>query len=199
MTRRPLLKDDGFTLLEALVSLGLLTVVLAAVSLYFLSASATNRRQADTQTATQLAISAMERTSLLPGAAVLSGRSETAVRTQHHAPGVDTYLAPTLTEPAWQTPADEPTTLSLPTTPEPVTIGGTPSKYHRSFYVGTCWRPLTGGDCVVVPASDRPAHQLMYRVVVAITWPSRDCTGGTCSYVTALLHAPTTADPTFGL
>ncbi|GAA0814091.1 type IV pilus modification PilV family protein [Spirilliplanes yamanashiensis] len=202
MRARPGRDDDGHTLLETLVSLGILATVLAALTLFYLASTAATRRQADAQAATQLAVSGMERVSLLTGAALLAGRTEQAVRQQVRAPGVDAYLDPAKTALVWQDPAatgGPAAALSLPTSPQPVLVGGAPTKFRQSWYVGECWRPASGGDCVVVPADQRAGRVHLYRVVVAVTWPSRDCPGGTCAQVTAMLRAPGSADPTFGL
>jgi hypothetical protein len=37
----------------------------------------------------------------------------------------------------------------------------------------------------------------MYRVIVAITWPSPNCTAGLCQYVAAMLIESTLDDPTW--
>jgi hypothetical protein len=123
------------------------------------------------------------------------------VQAQTRVPGVAAYLDPAMTQPAWQLPGaiDPATSLSLPTSAEVVRIGGTTTKFRRSFYVGTCWRSVAGGDCVVVPLVQQTTSIPMFRVIVAITWPSTDCSGGTCSYVAAMLLGADTTDPTFGL
>ena len=194
-------RDDGYTMLETLVSLGIITVVLTALAGFYLQSTATNRRQADTQAATQYAVTASERVSLLPGGALVTGRTEHAVRAQERAPGVEAYLDPSKTRLVWQAPdaTDPPTALSLPTHPERISVDGVPSKFRQSWYVGECWRPTDGGDCVVAPPQEQAGRIRMYRVVVAVTWPSRDCAGGVCSYVAAMLTSTDSADPTFGL
>jgi prepilin-type N-terminal cleavage/methylation domain-containing protein len=194
-------RDDGFTLLETAISLTILGVVLASLTLFFVQATRANRQQADAKTATQLLVSAMDRVSQLPGASLLAGRTQAAVVAQPPAPGVDTYLDPATTQLVWQQPgAIDPTgTITLPTAAERVTIGGVLSRFSRSYYVGACWRTTAGGDCVVVPPAQQAARVHMYRVVVAITWSAADCPANTCSSVAAMLHGSDTADPTFGL
>jgi type II secretory pathway pseudopilin PulG len=193
--------DDGYTLLESLMSISIITTLLAGMTLFFVQVSAVNRNQADAQAATQLAVSSTERVSLLPGRSVLTGRTQAAVLAQTWVPGVSAYLSAGLTELTWQDPSvtDAATALSLPTAAETVAIAGVPSKFSRQWYVGQCWRPVAGGDCVVVPAAQRASRIAMYRVVVAITWPSKDCNSSVCSYVVAMLRSTDTTDPTFGL
>lgn len=191
--------DDGFTLLETLVSIAVIGVVMAGLGLFVLQTEATSRRQADGQTAAQLTAAAMERVSQLAGAAVLHGRTEAAVRAQWQAPapGVGAYLDPAATEPVWEDPAAPAVSVALPTEPQPVPVAGGPSKFSRSWYVGACWQPRFAGGCAVVPAADRAGRVSMYRVVVAITWPSKDCPDNLCSYVTATLVGADLDDPTF--
>jgi prepilin-type N-terminal cleavage/methylation domain-containing protein len=197
--RGPRRRDDGFTLVETVVALGLIGVVMAALVSFFVQSTAVRRKQADMQGAAQAAMAAMERVSLLTGRSVLQGRSDAAVAAQWAAPapGVGAYLDPAKTDRAWdESGAPE---AALPTVPQPVTVGGQPSRYRQSFYVGRCWQPLRAGECVVVPEADRAARIPMYRVVVAVTWNSKDCAASLCSYVTAVLIGANAADPTFGL
>jgi prepilin-type N-terminal cleavage/methylation domain-containing protein len=192
--------DDGFTLVETLVALGLIGVVMAALVLFFIQSTAANRKQADTQGAAQAAMTAMERVSLLTGRSVLQGRTDGAVAAQWAAPapGVGVYLDPAKTERAADE-SDPPGEVQLPTTPEPVLVGGQPSRYRQSFYVGRCWQPPRAGECVVVPEAQRAGRIPMYRVVVAVTWNSKACAQNRCSYVTAVLLGANVDDPTFGL
>jgi prepilin-type N-terminal cleavage/methylation domain-containing protein len=194
-------RDNGYTMLETLVSLAIITIMLTVLAGFYMQSTATNRRQADTQGATQYAVTAFERVSLLPGGALITGRTEHAVRSQERAPGVEAYLDPSKTRLVWQAAdaTDPPTALSLPTHPEPVTVDGVPSKFRQSWYVGDCWRPADGGDCVVATPQQQANRIRMYRIIVAVTWPSRDCAAGVCSYIAAMLTSTNSADPTFGL
>lgn len=108
--------------------------------------------------------------------------------------GVARYLA--LSEPVWDSadPGDAP----LPTTAQPVPLDG--RNLSRTFYVGACWQPrATGGagSCTAAPIVQRSGLVAMYRVVVAITWAGKDCTGGRCSYVATTLVSRSGTDPTF--
>ncbi|GAA0807852.1 type II secretion system protein [Spirilliplanes yamanashiensis] len=190
-------RDDGYTLVEVLVSIGVVGVVMAALGLFFLQTTTAGRRQADEQTAAQLTMAAMEQVSLLNGAALLQGRTQAAVQAQWRAPGVEAYLAAGETELVWSAEPAGPGAAALPTAPEPVLIAGSPSKFSRSWYVGACWQPRRAGECVVVPASQRPSRVPMYRVVIAVTWRSKDCASGLCSYTTATLVGAEQQDPTF--
>lgn len=188
--------DAGFMLLETLLALTIISVVMASVSMFFLQSTAVTRKQADSQAAAQIAMAAVERATVLPGSAVLTGRSEQDVVNQWRAPGVDEHLQ--RTQLAWES-ADVATAApqALPTTVDPVLVGGEPSKFRRSWYVGVCWQPVNGGPCVVVTSALQAGRIKMYRIIVAVTWSSRDCSGGLCSHVATTLTIHDQEDPTF--
>ena len=195
-TAPPAERDDaGFMLLETLLALTIISVVMASVSMFFLQSTAVTRKQADSQAAAQIAMAAVERATLLPGRAVLAGRSEQDVLNQWRAPGVDVHLQHT--ELAWESSSVAAAPQALPTTVDPVLVGGEPSKFRRSWYVGVCWQPVNGGPCVVLPSALQAGQIKMYRIIVAVTWSSRDCSGGLCSHVAATLTIHDQEDPTF--
>ncbi len=192
--------DGGFTLLETMIALGITVAVMASLAFFFVNSGAVLRRQADTQVAVQVAAGAMDHVSQLPGDNVLLGRTEQEVRAQWRAPGVETYLDPGRTELAWQNPAlpASPAEPALPTTPERIEVNGETTHYQRWWYVGLCWQPPAGGDCVVVPPEQRDSAVPMFRIVVAVTWPSPDCPESRCEHVAAMLAERTLHDPTWG-
>lgn len=197
--RAPVRGDEGFTLLETMIALAVVGTVMAGLALFFVNSGTALRRQSDTQTAVQLAAGAMDYVSQLPGDNVLLGRTQQAVQAQWQAPGVPAYLDPARTELAWQDPAT-PASASvqgLPTTPERITVNGTATKFQRWWYVGLCWEPHGGGDCVVVPSQNRAQSVAMFRIVVAIIWPSPDCANSQCQYVGAMLAERSLDDPTW--
>ncbi len=188
--------DAGFMLLETLLALTIISVVMAGVSMFFLQSTAVTRKQADSQAAAQIAMAAVERATVLPGSAVLTGRSEQDVVNQWRAPGVDAYLQHT--QLVWEnSDVAGAATQALPTTVDPVLVGGGPSKFRRSWYVGVCWQPVSQGACVVVPPALQAGRIKMYRIVVAVTWSSKDCSGGLCSHVATTLTNYDQEDPTF--
>jgi type II secretory pathway pseudopilin PulG len=188
--------DAGFMLLETLLALTIISVVMASVSMFFLQSTAVTRKQADGQAAAQIATAAVEKASLLPGSAVLTGRSQQDVVSQWRAPGVDAHLQHT--ELVWENPdVAAAASQALPTTVDPVLLGGDPTKFRRSWYVGVCWQPVNGGACVVVAPALQAGRIKMYRIIVAVTWSSKDCSGGLCSHVAATLTIHDQEDPTF--
>ncbi len=98
--------DGGFTLIEMLVSLAIIGLVMTALAAFFLRGTATNRQQGDMQAAVRTATDAMERVHLLEGAALVAGRSQSAVVAQWAtpAPGVSSYLDPAKTLQVWDEP-----------------------------------------------------------------------------------------------
>jgi prepilin-type N-terminal cleavage/methylation domain-containing protein len=193
---RPSPPDAGFTLIETLVSIGIIAVVMGSMAAFYVRGSSVGRQQSDLQEAVRAATSAIERVHLLSGSAVLSGRTQAAVTAQYVAPGVSTYLDPTLTALVWST---EPaiTGLSLPTTAQQVQVAGTNTIFTLYFYVGQCWALATDTSCKVVAAALRASRIPMYRVIAAVTWPGSRCSAGLCSFVTSTLMTANANDPTF--
>ncbi len=194
--RSPQRGDAGFTLIETLVSLAIIGSVMATLSAFFIRGTSTNRWQGDMQAAVRVATDAMEEVRLLEGAALVAGRSQSAVAAQWRAPGVAPYLDPTKTLQVWDDPPVQPAP-TLPTAPQRVSVGGTDTVFEQSWYVGQCWKQANGDDCVVVPVAARDGLVALYRVVVAITWRSDACPAHLCSFVTAGLLNARTTDPQF--
>lgn len=189
--------DDGFTLLETIVALGIVGTVMASLAVFFVGSETALRRQADTQVAIQLTAGAMDYVSQLPGDNVLLGRTQQAVQAQWQAPGVEAYLGPARAEPAWQDPTlPTPSSVQgLPTAPQAVTVNNEATPYQRWWYVGRCWQTRIGGDCAVVPATQRDESVEMFRIVVVITWPSPGCPGNRCQYLATMLTERGLVDP----
>ncbi len=189
-------EDAGFTLIESAVSLAIIGFVMAALSAFFIRGTSTNRSQGDLQAAVRVATDAMEQVRLLEGAALVAGRSQSAVTTQWVAPGVAAYLDPAETLLSWDDPPVRPSP-TLPTAPQRVSVGGVDTVFEQSWYVGQCWKQGNTDRCAVVPAAARGSSLALYRVVVAITWRSNACTANLCSFVTAILLNARTTDPQF--
>ena len=185
-------------MLELAIAVSVVAIVMGSLTALFVDATATVRKQSDAQVAAQFAVAATERVSLLSGETLLLGRTRTAVLGQYRAPGVDAYLDPTRTQLTWQAAgASAAAVQGLPTAAETITVNGAPTKYQRHWYVGLCWQLRTGGECTVVPAAQQASRIPMYRVVVAVTWTSKDCSAARCAYVAAMLAEREITDPTF--
>jgi prepilin-type N-terminal cleavage/methylation domain-containing protein len=189
--------DEGFTLVETMVAVAIIAVTLGAFGFFLVQTNAVGGHQSDQQAAVQAAAAGMEQVAQLTGDALIQGRDQTSVQAQWNAPapGVAAYLA--LSEPVWD--SANTTAAPLPTTAQPVLLNG--KNLSETFYVGACWQPpATGGaagTCTAAPAVQRPGLVAMYRVVVAVTWAAKDCTGGRCSYVATTLVSRSGTDPTF--
>ena len=181
-------RDEGFTLIEVSISLVIVSIVMASVTVFFLDGLRRVHRQGEQQTAAELALDGMEQASTLQGEALLAGRAVcTACPT---ATGAATYL--TSTE-RWDTASSDGVapTLPLPGTADVRTVDGI--DYRRYWYAGRCWAPKGGGACVANPANPLT----FFRVVVAVTWVDAICDTGTCSYVTSALFSGNLINPVF--
>jgi prepilin-type N-terminal cleavage/methylation domain-containing protein len=185
-------RDDGFSLLETVVAIALISVMAAALSVVLVQAGATNRRHSDRRVAAQLAVDAIERAGQLPGEALLAGRTQSGVMAQPLAAGVADYFAGGRTEQVW---ADGgPASGGLPTTAQ--AVPATP--FAQNWYVGACWQPVAGGACTAaLTPQQRAAAVPFLRVIVAVTWPARECAPQRCSYVTSTLIGRQRADPLY--
>ena len=190
--------DDGFTLIEVMTALALLSVTLAAMGPFFIGSFRSVAHQKSNQAAVQLADSAIEQVRALKGSSLLTGRGQLKSTNQwNSAPNTikTTYLAtmqlswdPLITS-STSTLGDD---AAIPTSPQTMTVEGTP--YVRTIYVGICdvYVGSSGGcvnPAVVAPPADATKDLKFFRAVVSVTWPSSNCTGGTCTYVTSTLVA----------
>lgn len=185
--------DLGFTLIEVVVALVLLTMVTVAVATLFMQSvrhsTSLDRRQAAVAVAGQ----SMELARSIPPTKLVSGRTQAVVDTQWSAVTADLSQ----TDKAYDAAA---TGSSTPTLPLSATTDVAGVTYTAQRIVGTCWRPSSGGACVKA-ASKAASSQLMYRVIVQVTWSEGTgtaCSGSTCHYELASL-VDATADPTFNV
>ncbi len=185
-------RDAGFTLVEVLVSLVIITLVMVPLTAYFVGGIRLTHHQGDQQTAARLALDATERARALNAAAMLVGRAPCGVCPAPVGPGTAAFLSGTQ---RWDAAVPGITaTLPLPgaATPDTVTLDGV--TFRRHHYLGRCWQPAGGGACDA--DSSRPVG--LYRLVVAVTWPGRQCAGGVCTYVATALFSGGKPDPVFG-
>ena len=187
--------DDGFVLLETLVTISLISLVMAAFTTFFVNAVASTNLQRSMQAATQIADSAVETIRALPSSDVVKGRDTATVAAQFGA--APSTVVPSL---ASMTPAVDPTaasgsglTAAIPTVPTTQTINNV--QYSINDYVGNCSVPLTA----TTNANCTSGVGISYlRAVVAVTWTGAHCPQTRCQYITATLLSPTD-DPLFNL
>ncbi|MEU8240384.1 Ig domain-containing protein [Actinoplanes missouriensis] len=202
--------DDGFTMIETIISIAVISIVMLSLTQYFTQTMRINNYQGDRLAAIEVANSAMERVRGLKVAAIVSGRDQASVAYQwDSARGLidpvaglldqstmvyDTGATAQADVAAQAAYADKPAGAALPTTWTVVTVDGLP--YQQHFYVGACERlPGVSGDCVKSAGTGRTIP--FYRVIVAVTWKGNTCTGGSCSYVTSTLIGSETEEPIF--
>ena len=199
--------DEGFSLVETIVALGIVGAVMTSAVIFFVGSGGVLRRQADTQAAVQLAAGAMDYASQLPGKNLLVGRTEAAVDTQKaeaiadgwRAPEVAAYLDTNRTKKEFQDPSLSTTSSlkPLPTLGEEIKIDGASTPFERWWFVGSCRQPATGGECKKLDTGT-PAYNdsvEMFRIVVAVTWPSPECPNRRCEYAVTMLTEADLADP----
>jgi prepilin-type N-terminal cleavage/methylation domain-containing protein len=211
-------RDDGFTLIEVLVSIALISVVTSALTMFFVQSRAATVTQSQFRQAAQMASAVMEQVSLLPGLSLVSGRPASCVSDQWSpSPGspvkappaqVRTYLnamtaLPDVSLTQTVTPVDcistaQTDTETLPTQQvKQMTVNGSRLSFTQNIYIGTCG-VLTTSANGTTGACVKTGGLATVRIVVAITWNGK-CAGGTCLYLTDSLVPQAVSDIVFNL
>ncbi|MFI1992265.1 putative Ig domain-containing protein [Actinoplanes sp. NPDC020271] len=192
--------DDGFTLVEVLVALAVITIAMAGIGGFFVTGALTVAQQRDQRYAVRLASTALEQVRALEGSALLDGRGQAAVDQQWATVQAGPFkdkLKPYLASMSQEgiSGSTEGANAALPTVPTMLTAGGL--SFQQNILVGSCEVYVTRTDDCVKPllATDpkRPTDSTSilqyYRVVVLISWQHKSCTatGGQCSYVASTL------------
>ena len=206
--------EDGFVLLESVVSIAIVTIVMAALAALFVTTSKTTNHLRTRQIAIQLADSGIERVRAYAPNVLATDRDAKSVSNQYNA-GIASTAPPalaeilgTITTVSDHSAADDtgsathpgsvgavcPTTSAtsayLPTAPECQAVGKQP--FWVSYYLGTCDVPTDaaiGTACGVSWPSGTSVLTYL-RAVVAVTWTNPDtapCSNSSCSYVTSTL------------
>ncbi|HET9657930.1 MAG TPA: Ig-like domain-containing protein [Kineosporiaceae bacterium] len=192
--------DGGFTLVEVVVALVLLTMVTVGASTLFMRGVSTSASLDRRQEAVAVAGQSLELVRSLSPVRDTSGNSKlVAGRTKGV---VDAQLAAAVADLS-QTDEEYDTTATASSTPvlplaATTTVAGI--TYTAQRIVGSCWRPSAGGACVKAAVKANPSL-FMYRVLIQVTWSeggATTCSGTACSYVLSTLIDPS-SDPTFNL
>jgi prepilin-type N-terminal cleavage/methylation domain-containing protein len=220
--RRAASADEGFTLIEVMMSLTLIAITMAALGPFFTNSLQSVTKQRGTQSAVDLANSAMEQVRALRGSSLVAGRGENRVRAQWAAapavlkPYFDTMKGmPAVGNTAagvgllWDDPTFTATTLGddAPVSTATQSMAVDSLTFSRTIYAGACDRVLTAtstgttmGSCVdpsTVTVTDPTKDLKFFRVVVLVVWSEKGCTAtGTCTYVASTLVSRA-AEPTF--
>ncbi len=213
--------DDGFVLLESVVSIGLITVMMGALTTLFITTGQTTAHLRARQQAIQLADSAIEQVHAFAPSSLKSGRDAQSVATQYtngtSTPGtLATMLAtmtpvsdpnatagagnlastPAVAPAVCPTSAVAPAALHLPTSPVCQAVGTRP--FSINYYLGRCYVATNATLCTSTPPAS-PATYLTYlRAVIAVTWTNDHCSTPTCFYVTNTL-IDDSPDPRFDI
>jgi type II secretory pathway pseudopilin PulG len=189
--------DDGFVLLESVIAIAVVTVVMTALTTFFVTTMSSASHQRSQQVAIQLADGAVQQARALGPIGAVAGRTLANVNSQWGS--VLGSTTPVSTWLASMNKANDTTTpvpaASLPTTPVNQVVNGL--TYGVNYFVGSCWR--SGADTGDSAPCGTATSAVQYvRTVIAVTWSDRSCTASRCVYVTATL-LNRTADPTFNV
>jgi prepilin-type N-terminal cleavage/methylation domain-containing protein len=203
--RRARRDDAGFTLVEVVVAMTVMSVLLSAVAVLFVSgikhAAGLQRRQAAVQLAQQ-AIEAARAVSPAPDSnqcvKLLQGRTKALVDAQW---SVAPAGVTSTTDEAWMPPACsggivlplQGIVRNVGAVTDPVVVGG--QAYTVTTYIGTC--VLTPARDACLRAAAVPAGTTtMHRVVARVTWSGVGCDLGPCAYSASTL-IDNSPDPVF--
>ncbi len=193
--------DDGFTLVELIVAMAVLSVAMAGLGAFFVNGSRAVDQQRDHRQAAQLAASAIEQVRALQNSALLTGRGKTAVQTQWNdaltkSPFKD-RLKPYLESMEMSSGSEEglsPTAgadAPISTSTQTLNVNGT--DFQQTMFVGACEVYFARTDQCVNPATATnvpadPTQRLLYfRVVVLLSWAQQGCASDQCGYLASTL------------
>jgi type II secretory pathway pseudopilin PulG len=198
-------RDDGLTVAEILIALGIIAGSLAAATPFIVGSVSRLDFDRQRQAAVRLAADAVEQARAVDGATLLAGRGSDASAVQWAA-------APTEVRPyldrlqlAWDPdpllPAGSGAAAVVPTSQRPITLNGV--TYQQNWYVGWCRQQ--GGTGAAERPCENPAlpdpaparaDVKVIVVVVAVNWSHQRCAGGRCAYVSSI-YVSGTDDPVF--
>ncbi|MGK5682211.1 type IV pilus modification PilV family protein [Actinoplanes sp. URMC 104] len=206
VTSKPRCDDEGFTLVEVIVSLALLTMVLTSLTVFMINSRKAQRYATLRDTAVQLAVDGMEKARGVRGSALLSGRAACDSGCSPVAAPVagtllagavrwDAAAAGTLTVPQPGTQPDG-SVVDSPLDPEVVRLDG--RWFKRYYHVGACSQPAVTTSTADISCGTTVTSASLVRLVVAVTWSDAQCEGGTCAYAEAGLFSSAVTDPFLG-
>ncbi|GAB2607964.1 hypothetical protein Aab01nite_61690 [Paractinoplanes abujensis] len=197
-------QEDGFTLIELIVTLGIITVVMTSLTVFVVGARKVARYGAQRNTAARLVVDGMEKARGMRGSALLGGRQQCLTScadvvsaqagdllgtsiTRWDAAGPGTLAIPQAG------PQPDGSVVSTPADPEVVQLDGVP--FRRYYYLGACWQPPVGNGVAGLTCGAATTAAPLVRLVVAVTWRDPQCTAGTCSTAEAALFSTAIVDP----
>ena len=206
-TQRPERQDGGFTLVEVVVSLAIMSVVMTSLTVFMVNSRHSAHYSALRDTAVQLAVEGMEKARAVRGSALLGGRGPctgacaavvSADASALLGSGVtrwDAAAAGTLTVPTAGTQADN-SVVNTPDDPEVIRLDGV--NYKRYYYVGACFQSGATVAATSLACGSATAAASLARLVVTVAWSGTECPAATCSYSEAALFSIAVTDPFLG-
>ena len=196
---RRIAAEGGFILLESVIAITIVTIVMGAVGVEFVSGMVSTSQQRAQQGAVQLADSTVEQIRALHASDLVTGRDLASVKTQFQsAPAaVQPWLTSTVADWAYDAnaAAGSGATAAIPTAGVTQAPGNV--TYTVNQYLYYCSIRTTGSTDCVSPGTLTGISSTAYlRAVVAVSWSGARCASGTCSYVTSTLVSQA-ADRTF--
>ncbi|MET8148425.1 putative Ig domain-containing protein [Actinoplanes sp. NPDC049668] len=203
--------DEGFSLMEVLIALTIISTVMLAATPFMVKSVVVVGKQRSMQSAVQVANDAVERVRAIKPASLVQGRSELETRQQSDLAKAGktpddkpTKLAlelATMVE-AWDSAASPPLGVRAPLPTVPVSVSLSGQSYDQQWFVGRCWQSKSAGGSAQDCAKTANAGDAEYiRVVVSVTWTANSCNdtaANQCMYVASTL-ASIGADPVFSL
>jgi type II secretory pathway pseudopilin PulG len=186
--------EDGMSLVEVIVSLSLVTVVMASAGLFFVNSLRTTGGQSQRQQAVNVANKQLESVQSLKPATLLNGRSSAAVTALLATPN-----ASTLTSKDWTSSGnyDTASPLNALTVQPDFTMSPVNGiAYRVRTFIDLC-SLQSDGSCI--PGASEPSgDSKMYRATVDVSWapPSNSGCASGCDYSISSLIDPH-SDPTF--
>jgi prepilin-type N-terminal cleavage/methylation domain-containing protein len=200
--------DEGFTLVEMLVALTVLSVTMTGLGTFFVNSSVAVAQQRDQRNAAVLASNVLEQIRALEEAALLDGRGQQKVDQQFSEARVGPFkdkLKPYFdnmkAEGIAGTTGGE--NAALPTARKTSGVSGT--TFGQTVFVGpcevyvvlndNCVRPLEVGD--PKRPTDETTILQYFRVVVLIDWQNKGCTANICGHIASTLISRKPDDAAF--
>lgn len=207
-------------LMEVLIALTLITVVMAAVGVEYVSALANTGHQRASVNATQVATTAMSEVRALDPSDLVTGRTQAAVTTERDRLRAIDKVRPWLSgapenlayNDASQTTyarsidnggTDTSVRVGVPTAPAVRSPGSVDYRVYKYLECASSAPQITNPDGTTTQRNCSPASRAngtanYLRVVIAIVWTARGCPLLGCAFVTATL-IDAHANPTFDL
>jgi Tfp pilus assembly protein PilV len=195
-------KDDGFSLIEVIVALGILMIVMLSTAGFFVQSLKTSSTQAQQQEAAQLATQQLDYSRSVPAKALLYGRTQALVQVATNSPGITDLSQDVISGfnyDGWDGTSSGQASQVVPINMPPQTVSGT--VYNVTTFIDRCYVSFgTNQQCVRAAAA---GSSWLFRISVNVSWKptgGRTCPTASkaCQFVASTLRDPGT-DPCFNV